>query len=82
MKIIKITNTGVMGRMGKALVQRLSKKKIKTIQSNQYKIRENYKWNYKTKKNLGAFKKTDVIIDFARPKASLQILNYAKKFWR
>ena len=29
MKIIKITNTGVMGRMGKALVQRLSKKKLK-----------------------------------------------------
>ena len=29
MKIIKITNTVVMDRMGKALVQRLSKKKIK-----------------------------------------------------
>ena len=27
MKIIKITNTVVMDRMGKALVQRLSKKK-------------------------------------------------------
>ena len=32
MKKIKITITGAMGRMGKALVQRLSKKKkIKTI---------------------------------------------------
>jgi len=34
----------------------------------------------KTQKNsLEAFKKTDVIIDFSRPKASLEILNYAKK---
>mgnify|MGYP003858929557 CR=1 FL=1 len=31
------------------------------------------------KNNLEAFKKTDVIIDFSRPKASLEILNYAKK---
>jgi 4-hydroxy-tetrahydrodipicolinate reductase len=31
------------------------------------------------KNNLAAFKKTDVIIDFSRPKASLEILNYAKK---
>jgi 4-hydroxy-tetrahydrodipicolinate reductase len=28
---------------------------------------------------LEAFKKTDVIIDFSRPKASIEILNYAKK---
>jgi 4-hydroxy-tetrahydrodipicolinate reductase len=34
----------------------------------------------KTQKNsLQAFKKTDVIIDFSRPKASIEILNYAKK---
>jgi 4-hydroxy-tetrahydrodipicolinate reductase len=31
------------------------------------------------KNNLEAFKKTDVIIDFSKPKASLEILNYAKK---
>jgi 4-hydroxy-tetrahydrodipicolinate reductase len=29
---------------------------------------------------MEAFKKTDVIIDFSTPKASLEILNYAKKF--
>jgi len=31
MKMIKITIAGAMGIIGKALVQRLSKKKIKTI---------------------------------------------------
>jgi 4-hydroxy-tetrahydrodipicolinate reductase len=31
------------------------------------------------KHNLEAFRKTDVIIDFSKPKASLEILNYAKK---
>jgi 4-hydroxy-tetrahydrodipicolinate reductase len=31
------------------------------------------------KNNLNAFKKTDIIIDFSRPKASIEILNYAKK---
>ena len=31
------------------------------------------------KNNLEAFKKTDVIIDFSKPKASLEVLNYAKK---
>jgi 4-hydroxy-tetrahydrodipicolinate reductase len=32
------------------------------------------------KNNMEAFKKTDVVIDFSTPKASLEILNYAKKF--
>jgi 4-hydroxy-tetrahydrodipicolinate reductase len=32
------------------------------------------------KNNVEAFKNTDVIIDFSRPKASLEVLNYAKKF--
>jgi 4-hydroxy-tetrahydrodipicolinate reductase len=32
------------------------------------------------KNNIEAFKNTDVIIDFSRPKASLEVLNYAKKF--
>jgi dihydrodipicolinate reductase len=31
------------------------------------------------KNSLEVFKKTDVIIDFSSPKASIEILNYAKK---
>ena len=80
MKKINITITGALGRMGKILIKRISKNKnlklfsLTDIKSgkivNKIKIQKN---------NLDAFKKTDIIIDFSRPKASLEILNYAKK---
>ena len=80
MKIIKITITGAMGKMGKTLVQRLSKKKglklfsLTDIKSN--KIINKVKIQ---KNNLEAFKKTDVIIDFSNPKSSIEVLKFAKK---
>jgi 4-hydroxy-tetrahydrodipicolinate reductase len=80
MKTINITITGALGRMGKSLIKRISKNKNLKLFSltdlrsgkiiNGIKIQKN---------SLEAFKKTDVIIDFSRPKASLEILNYAKK---
>ena len=80
MKIIKVTITGAMGRMGKALVQRLSKKKkLKLFSLTDIKSGKTINGIKTQKNNLEAFKKTDVIIDFSRPKASLEILNYAKK---
>jgi len=80
MKTIKITITGAMGRMGKALVQRLSKKKkLKLFSLTDIKSGKTINGIRTQKNNLDAFKKTDVIIDFSRPKASLEILNYAKK---
>jgi 4-hydroxy-tetrahydrodipicolinate reductase len=80
MKKIKITITGAMGKMGKTLVQRLSKKKglklfsLTDIKSN--KIINKVKTQ---KNNLEAFKKTDVIIDFSSPKSSIEVLKFAKK---
>ena len=81
MKKINITISGALGRMGKILIKRISKNKNLKLFSltdlrsgkiiNGIKIQKN---------NMGAFKKTDVIIDFSRPKSSLEILNYAKKF--
>ena len=80
MKVIKITITGAMGRMGKALIKRLSKKKkLKLISLTDLKSGKTINGIKTQKNNLEAFKKTDVIIDFSRPKASLEILNYAKK---
>jgi len=80
MKTIKITITGAMGRMGKALVQRLSKKKkLKLFSLTDIKSGKIINGIRIQKNNLDAFKKTDVIIDFSRPKSSLEILNYAKK---
>ena len=80
MKKIKITITGAMGKMGKALIKRLSKtKKLKLCSLTD--IESNKIINgIKIKKNsLEAFKKTDVIIDFSRPKSSIEVLKYAKK---
>jgi 4-hydroxy-tetrahydrodipicolinate reductase len=80
MKKINITITGALGRMGKILIKKISKnenlrllslidlKSGKTI--NNIKVQNN---------NLEAFKKTDVIIDFSKPAASIEILKYAKK---
>ena len=80
MKVIKITITGAMGRMGKALIKRLSKKKkLKLFSLTDLKSGKTINGIKTLKNNLQAFKKTDVIIDFSRPKASLEILNYAKK---
>ena len=80
MKKIKITISGAMGRMGKVLIERLSKtKKLKLFSLTD--VESNKIINgIKIKKNsLEAFNKTDVIIDFSRPKASIEVLKYAKK---
>jgi 4-hydroxy-tetrahydrodipicolinate reductase len=80
MKKINITITGAHGRMGKILIKRISKKKnLKLFSLTDLKSEKNINGIKTQKNNLEAFKKTDVIIDFSRPKASLEILNYAKK---
>jgi 4-hydroxy-tetrahydrodipicolinate reductase len=80
MKKINITITGALGRMGNILIKRISKNKnlklFSLIDLKSGKIINGIKTQ---KNNLEAFKKTDVIIDFSRPKASLEILNYARK---
>ena len=80
MKRINITITGALGRMGKILIKRISKNKnLKLHSLTDVKSGKTINGIKTQKNNLEAFKKTDVIIDFSRPKASLEILNYAKK---
>ena len=80
MKKINITITGALGRMGKILIKRISKKKnIKLFSLTDLKYGKIINGIQVQKNNLEAFKKTDVIIDFSRPESSLEILNYAKK---
>jgi 4-hydroxy-tetrahydrodipicolinate reductase len=80
MKKINITITGALGRMGKILIKRTSKNKnLKLFCLTDIKSGKNINGIKIQKNNLEAFKKTDVIIDFSRPKASIEILNYAKK---
>ena len=80
MKKINITITGALGKMGKILIKRISNNKnLKLFSLTDVKSGKTIN-GIKTQKNsLEAFKKTDVIIDFSRPKSSLEILNYAKK---
>ena len=80
MKRINITITGALGRMGKILIKRISKNKnLKLFSLTDIKSGKSINGIKTQKNNIEAFKKTDVIIDFSRPKASLEILNYAKK---
>ena len=80
MKKINITISGALGRMGKILIKRISKNKnLRLFSLTDLKSGKNINGIKTQKNNLEAFKKTDVIIDFSRPKASLEILNYAKK---
>ena len=80
MKKINITITGALGRMGKILIKRISKNKnLKLFSLTDLKSGKTINRIKIQKNNLEAFKKTDVIIDFSKPKASLEILNYAKK---
>ena len=81
MKKINITITGALGRMGQILIKRISKNKnLKLFSLTDLKSGKIINGIKIQKNNIEAFKNTDVIIDFSRPKASLEILNYAKKF--
>ena len=80
MKRINITITGALGRMGKILIKRISKNKnLKLFSLTDVKNSQKINGIKIQKNNLEAFKKTDVIIDFSRPEASIEVLNYAKK---
>ena len=80
MKIINISVVGALGRMGKLLVKQITKNKKFKLKSITDIHSGKYVGKFRTENNnLEAFKKTDIIIDFSRPKVSLQILNYAKK---
>ena len=80
MKKINITITGALGRMGQILINRISKNKnLKLVSLTDIRAGKKIKGIEIQNNNLDAFKKTDVIIDFSRPKSSIEILNFAKK---
>jgi 4-hydroxy-tetrahydrodipicolinate reductase len=80
MKKINITITGALGRMGQILIHRMSKNKnLRLFSLTDLKVGKKIKGIKIQNNSLKAFKKTDVIIDFSRPKSSIEILNFAKK---
>jgi len=80
-KIINLTITGCMGRMGQQLIKESKKTKGYSL----YSLTEYKKINKKIsgiKPQLNtenAFKKTDVIIDFTIPKCTFEVLKIASK---
>jgi 4-hydroxy-tetrahydrodipicolinate reductase len=80
MKKINISITGALGRMGQILINRISKNKnLKIYSLTDLKVGKKIKGIKIQNNSLEAFKKTDVIIDFSRPKSSIEVLNFAKK---
>ena len=80
MKKINITIVGALGRMGKMLINQVLKNKSLRLHSlTDLDFGKKIKGLQIQNNNLEAFKKTDVIIDFSRPKSSIEILNFAKK---
>jgi 4-hydroxy-tetrahydrodipicolinate reductase len=80
MKKINITITGALGRMGQILINQISKNKnLKLYSLTDLKVGAKIKGIKIQNNSLKAFKETDVIIDFSRPKSSIEILNLANK---
>jgi 4-hydroxy-tetrahydrodipicolinate reductase len=80
MKKINITITGALGRMGQILINQTSKNKnLKLLSLTDIRVGKKINGIKVQNNSLEAFKKTDVIIDFSRPKSSIEILNYAKQ---
>ena len=80
MKRINITIAGAAGRMGRILINQISKNKnLKLSSLTDLEVGKKIKGLKVQNNSLEAFKTTDVIIDFSRPKSSMQILNFAKK---
>ena len=80
MKKTNITVVGALGKMGKILINRISKNNnLKLLSLTDLKSNKTLNGIKIQKNSLEAFKKTDIIIDFSRPKVSIEILNYARK---
>jgi 4-hydroxy-tetrahydrodipicolinate reductase len=80
MKKINISICGALGKMGKILIKKISiNKKFRLISATDSKCGSKKIINgIKILRNsLDAFRRADVIIDFSRPKGSIEVLNYA-----
>ena len=81
MKKINITITGCMGKMGQKLIKSSRSNKEFNLVSltESTKIKKKISGIKPELNTLSAFKKSDVIIDFTVPGATLQVLKIASK---
>jgi len=79
MKKLRITVVGALGRMGQILCKKIISNPQLKLQSITDKTMSRI-YNLQTQKNsIKAITDTDVIIDFSKPKSSIEMLNFAKK---
>ena len=80
-RIIKLTITGCLGRMGQQLIKSANKDdRFKIISLTENKIlKKKISGLLPNLNSEEAFKKTDVIIDFTIPKCTLEVLRFAVK---
>ena len=80
-KLINLTSTGCMGRMGQQLIKDTKKTRGYSLYSlTEYKQINKKISGIKPQLNTeNAFKKTDVIIDFTIPRCTLEVLKIASK---
>ena len=80
MKVINISISGALGRMGRIVIKQIAKNKIFKIKSlTDLKLGNRINGIKVEKNNLEAFKNSDIIIDFSTPKSCIEILNFVKK---
>ena len=79
MKKINISITGAKGKMGRILIKKIMRDKRFYLSSlTDLDTTKKIEGVLIQKNSLNAFKKTDVIIDFSRPKSTIQVLKLAK----
>ena len=79
MKKINISITGAKGKMGRILIKKImSDKRFYLSSLTDLDTTKKIEGVLIQKNSLNAFKKTDVIIDFSRPKSTIQVLKLAK----
>lgn len=78
MKKINISITGANGKMGKILTKKIIKdKRFNLFSLTDLDTTKKIEGVRVQKNSLEAFKKVDIIIDFSRPKSTIQVLKLA-----
>ena len=78
MKKINISITGANGKMGKILTTKIIKdKRFNLFSLTDLDTTKKIEGVRVQKNSLEAFKKVDIIIDFSRPKSTIQVLRLA-----
>jgi 4-hydroxy-tetrahydrodipicolinate reductase len=79
MKRINISIVGANGKMGATLIEKINKnRRFKLCSLTDLDATKKIAGLVIQKNNLDAFKKTEIIIDFSKPKSTIKVLKIAK----